>query len=283
MKDFIGDFCIIDGRVEKTEALDRISLSELNVCYEVIRVDDGIFLFLEDHLRRLRLSVMKIDTNYNIEFKYITDILLKLKSKTGLHSGNAKLLVGFHQGIKREILFIVYQTSHYYPTEKQYREGIRTSLFEIERDSPNLKKVNTSLQEKCRNEISARDVYEVLLVADDGCVTEGSKSNIFFVREGILLTPPASRVLKGITREKIIGICKGSGFTLMEENIPVNSLNQFDAAFLTGTSPKVLPIAFIGAVTLPVENPMISQLQAQYEELIGSYKARILQRGYQFD
>ncbi|MBS1233959.1 MAG: hypothetical protein H6R34_523, partial [Bacteroidetes bacterium] len=52
MKDFTGDFCILEGRLEKTDALNRISLAALSVCYEVIRVDDGIFLFLEDHLSR---------------------------------------------------------------------------------------------------------------------------------------------------------------------------------------------------------------------------------------
>jgi branched-chain amino acid aminotransferase len=280
MKDFTGDFCIIDGRIEKTDALNRLSLSALSVCYEVIRVDDGIFLFLEDHLRRLRNSVKNIDLNYNLDFKYIIDILLKLKANNGLHAGNVKLLIGFYSGIKRDPLFITYQVFHHYPTEKQYREGIATSLFVEERDRPNIKSMNTSLQEKCRNEIRLRDVYEVLLVTHDGFITEGSKSNIFFVGEGILYTPPASRVLKGITREKIIEICNGSGTPLLEDNIPVNCLNQFSAAFLTGTSPKVLPVASIDAITFPVENPLITQLKARYEEMIASYKAKINQTGY---
>jgi branched-chain amino acid aminotransferase len=283
MKDISGEFCIMDGRVEKTDALGRISLSALSVCYEVIRVDDGIFLFLEDHLHRLRDSVTNIDNNYNLDFKYINDILLKIKVKNGLHSGNVKLLLGFYPGLKRKPLVILTQVFHHYPTEKQYREGIATSLFWKERDRPNVKYLNHSFQEKCRNEIRRRNVYEVLLVANDGFVTEGSKSNIFFVKGGILYTPPSNRVLKGITREKITGICRESGYPLVEDNIPVNGLSQFNAAFLTGTSPKVLPVASIDSISFPVENPLIEKLKARYEELIQSYKAKIHQTGYRFD
>jgi branched-chain amino acid aminotransferase len=283
MKDFTGIFCIIDDRAMKKGALNRISLPELTFCYEVIRVDDGIMLFLEDHLSRLRDSVKNIDKFYKLDYKYIINILLKLKVNNGLHSGNVKLLIGFHRGIKRDPLFIAYQVLHRFPTEKQYREGIMTSLFAEERKKPNMKYINTSLQEKCRNEIIKRDVYELLLVDHDGYITEGSKSNIFLIKEGILYTSPANRVLKGITREKIIGICKESGYPLREENIPVNNLNQFNAVFITGTSPKILPVASIDTISFPVENPLIAQLKARYEALIVSYKTKICQTGYRID
>ena len=283
MKDFTGDFCILEGRLEKTDALNRISLAALSVCYEVIRVDDGIFLFLEDHLSRFRESIKNIDIDYTIDLEYIINILLKLKVNNSLHSGNIKLLIGFQPGIKRDPLILAYPVLHRYPTERQYREGITTSLFREERERPNIKYIQPSLQEKCRNEIRMRGVYEVLLVDHDGCVTEGSKSNIFFLKGGILCTPPADRVLKGITREKIIGICKVSGYPLMENTIPVKCLDQYNAAFLSGTSPKVLPVASIDGVSFMVDDPLIEKIKARYEALIGTYKVQIRQKGYRFD
>jgi branched-chain amino acid aminotransferase len=69
----------------------------------------------------------------------------------------------------------------------------------------------------------------------------------------------------------------------VEDNIPVNCLNQFNAAFLTGTSPKVLPIASIDAISFPVEHPLIEQVKSRYEELIQSYKATVYRTGYRFD
>jgi branched-chain amino acid aminotransferase len=283
MKDFTGNFCVIDGKVVKTDALNGISLSALSVCYEVIRVDEEIFLFLEDHLRRFRDSVQHIRSNYNIDFKYIIDALLKLKNNNDLQSGNIRLLIAFHPRSERDPLFIAFQALHQYPTENQYREGIKTSLFRKERERPNIKYLNTPLQEKCRNEIINRNVYEVLLVDHNGYLTEGSKSNIFFIRGNSLYTSPAQRVLKGITREKIIEICRESGFPLIEENISVNSLNQYKAAFLSGTSPKILPVAFIDKLSLSVEDPLMSKVKARYEALIGTYKTKIRQTGYRFD
>jgi len=283
MKDFTGNFCVIDSRAEKTDALNSISLPALSVCYEVIRVDDGIFLFLEDHLSRLRASAKNIYKTYNIDFKYIINILLKLKTKNNLQSGNTKLLLGFHSGSKKDPLCIAYQMVHHYPSEKQYTEGIRTSLLVEERERPNVKYMNTSLQEKCRNEIRNRVVYEVLFVDQNGYVTEGSKSNVFFIQEGNLYTPPADRVLKGITREKVIGICREYGLPLREENVRANFLHQFTAAFITGTSPKVLPVASIDAISFSVEHSMVEQVKARYEALIGDYKARIRQAGYRID
>ena len=283
MKDFTGNFCVIDGRAEQPDALNSISLAALSVCYEVIRVDDGIFLFLEDHLRRLRDSVKNNNNIYNTDFKYIMNILLKLKAKNELRSGNIKLLLGFHPGSVKDPLYVAYQIVHHYPSEKQYAEGIKTSLFMEERERPNVKYVNTSLQEKCRNEIRNRVVYEVLLVDHNGFVTEGSKSNVFFIKEGIFYTPPADRVLKGITRDKIIGICRESRYPLKEEHIRANCLHQYTAAFITGTSPKVLPVASIDAVSFSVEHFLIEPVKAGYEALIGAYKARIRQTGYRID
>jgi branched-chain amino acid aminotransferase len=283
MEDQTGNFCVIDDRIEKTDALTRVAMHSLSVCYEVIRVDEGIFLFLEDHLRRLQHSVKNINNFYTIDFKYIINILLKLKVTNMLDSGNVKLLISFPRELKRDPHVLAYQIIQSYPTEKQYREGIKVSLLGIEREKPNIKYINTSLQEKCRNEIANRHVYEVLLVDKEGFVTEGSKSNVFFLREETLCTPPANRVLKGITREKIIGICKESGYPLTEDPIPANELHHYKAAFISGTSPKVLPIAFIDAVSFSAEHPLIAKIKARYESQIKSYKTKIVQSGFGID
>ena len=283
MKDFTGNFCVVNGKVEHTDILNSLSLSALSVCYEVIRVDEGIFLFLEDHLSRFRDSVQTIRNNYNIDFKYIIDALLKLKKSNDLRSGNIKLLIAFHPQSVRDPIFIAIQSLHRYPTEIQYSEGVRTSLFMEERERPNIKYLNSSLQEKCRNEIISRNVYEILLVDHNGYLTEGSKSNIFFIRGDSLYTAPAHRVLKGITREKIVEICRESGYPLIEENISVNSLNQYKAAFLSGTSPKVLPVASIDTLSFSIEDPLMSNIKAGYEALIGNYKTRIRQTDYGID
>jgi branched-chain amino acid aminotransferase len=284
MKDFTGSFCVINGRFEQADVLSLISLDSLSVCYEVIRVDDGIFLFLEDHLARLIDSLKNVNIVYNIDIECIINILLKLKKKNRLQAGNIKLLVAFAHGKERDPLYVVaYQVFHWYPTEKQYREGIAASLLAEERARPNVKYLNSNLQEKCMNEIKKRSVYEVLLVDHNGYITEGSKSNVFFIRGEILYTPPGDHVLKGITREKIFGLCRQCRYTIMEDNIAAEYLNQYSASFITGTSPKVLPVASIDSILYTVDHPLLPQLKALYETLILSYKTQVQDRNYRFD
>ena len=283
MKDSTGRYCIIDNQVAEADALKAISLLSASVCYEVIRVVDGILLFLEDHLKRLDESVIKSNHSYNIDYEYLKEILLKLQVNNAITTGNVKLLISFHPDEIKVPTFLAYQIFHRYPDEKQYRIGIKTSLFAMERENPNIKYSNASLQEKFRREILNQRVYEVLLVDHDGYITEGSKSNLFLIREGFLITPPAKRVLKGITRQKVITICKRLKYDLIEDNISVNKLPLFEAAFITGTSPKVLPVASIDTLTYNSNHPMISDIRVQYDALIEAYKMNIKQFGYCFN
>ena len=114
--------------------------------------------------------------------------------------------------------------------------------------------------------IKAHDLYEVILVDRKGQITEGSRSNVFFIKNGELYTSPLKQVLPGVTRDKIIEIVKGKGIAVHEDPIPASSVADFDAAFISGTSPKVLPIASLGDVTYDVNDPLLRHLMDWYDE-----------------
>ena len=65
---------------------------------------------------------------------------------------------------------------------------------------------------------------------------------MFFIRGNEVYTSPAEQVLLGVTRRKIIEIIGSMGLDLHEESIPAGDAGSFDAAFISGTSPEVLPI-----------------------------------------
>jgi len=280
IKDFTGRFCVINNRIADAEALKAVSLVSASICYEVIRVVDGVFLFLEDHLNRLEISVNKSYNLYHIDYEYIKETLLKLQINNKLITGNVRLLFSFSLAEISHPLIIAYQIIHHYPGEEETRVGIKTSVLMMERESPNIKLINATQQDKCREAIISRKVYEVLLVDQHGFVTEGSKSNLFLIREGSVFTPPADRVLRGITREKVIAVCHELKIPLSEENIPATRLPSFDAAFITGTSPKVLPIAAVDAAAYDAKHPLTGLIKAHYETLIENYITMVKQMGY---
>jgi branched-chain amino acid aminotransferase len=63
---------------------------------------------------------------------------------------------------------------------------------------------------------------------------------------------------------------------VIEREVNFNELQQFDAAFITGTSPKILPIKKIDNFTFNHQNKIVRQLMKKYDELIAGYlKQRI--------
>ena len=78
-------------------------------------------------------------------------------------------------------------------------------------------------------------------------------------------------VLGGITRQKIQKICHENRIAILEQPAEVSDLTNFDAAFLTGTSPKVLPIRKINSRLLEVNHKLTQQIIEYYDTCIHNY------------
>jgi branched-chain amino acid aminotransferase len=91
---------------------------------------------------------------------------------------------------------------------------------------------------------------EVLLLDRDGHVAEAPTANVFVVRRGTLTTPPAERVLSGITRDSVLALARAEGIPVAEAHLSPEQLEQADEAFLTATSLPVQPVASFGMRSL---------------------------------
>jgi branched-chain amino acid aminotransferase len=132
---------------------------------------------------------------------------------------------------------------------------------------------------KVNSELQSRQAYEALLVNREGLITEGSRSNVFFIMEdGTIVTPPDSLVLSGITREKIIGLCRSEGMNLIFGAVAETDLSGFRSLFITGTSPMVLGVQSVEDHRFDAGNPVTDNLHTLYERLadvsIRNYKMR---------
>ncbi len=77
----------------------------------------------------------------------------------------------------------------------------------------------------------------------DGRLSEGAGENLFIVRDGMLLTPPASSsILSGITRDSVIKLAAQMGIKTREEALPREILYVADELFFTGTAAEITPI-----------------------------------------
>jgi branched-chain amino acid aminotransferase len=235
--------------------------------YEVIRVIDGTPVFLEDHLDRLNRSAHLAGFKNLPGTDEISKQINNLIATENKIIGNIKLGFSFSDpAVEPE--FTLSFIPHYYPTAEEYREGVKVGLLKADRPIPNAKIQHSDIRERANQAMEINGQYEVLLVDSDGNVTEGSRSNVFFIKDEKLYSAPVEKILQGITRIKVLDICKTEGIEVIETDIPANSLGQFEAAFLTGTSPKVLPIRSIEDIDFKTNLPLITKIQDAYDQMI---------------
>jgi branched-chain amino acid aminotransferase len=103
-------------------------------------------------------------------------------------------------------------------------------------------------------------------VNENNLITEGSRSNIFFLKGETLTTAPDNVILNGITRKHVLEIC-GENKIRVEFACPkADEIKEYDAVFMTGTSPMVLPFYCIDNNFFNVNIPLIESLRKLYLE-----------------
>lgn len=228
--------------------------------YEVLRVVNGMPLFLDEHLERFFKSAEIAGKKILFSKKEIIYSLNLLIVKNEVEIGN--ILISCKNNLK--VFFI----PHVYPTDEQYSSGVSCGILYAERANPNAKVFQTSVRQQANTLITENGFYEVLLADKNEVITEGSRSNVFFIKGTELITTKASKVLLGITRMKTLQCAETLNIVVRERDVKLKDLTDYDAAFLTGTSLGVLPIKSVGELTFNVGDKVLRQLMVQFNSLI---------------
>ena len=233
--------------------------------YEVVRIISGKALFLCEHYNRLRKSAEKMNLVISQNYHQIKKNIQLLVDKNDCQDGNMKLVFNFKGNTNS---FYAYFVKHSYPNEKQYKNGVRTLIHQAERPIPTAKVYNHNLRSKANELIAEAEIFEVILLNKLGNVTEGSRSNLFFIKDSSLYTAPDNEVLHGIVRSKVLKISKELEIPVIKKSISYHQLSNFDAAFLTGTSPMILPINRINSLSFDVKHPLLQQIVDAYQNIL---------------
>ena len=230
--------------------------------YEVIRLSGGRPQFLKEHYERLERSLGSMGIPVPFTCDTLAVCIDQLAKESGIKDHNIKIEVDISGHS------MMYLNPTHYPSAELYERGVSTGLFRGERKNPNIKMMDRELRDATNKAIKAGDLYEVLLVNRDGIITEGSRSNVFFIKNGEVYTSPTDAVLPGVTRTMIIRILEKAGIPLHYSAVRQDELAGFDAAFISGTSPKVLPVANIGDIAYDVDDPVLRSIMARYDSLL---------------
>lgn len=256
---------IKNNKIKPCEDFNEQILNQGTSVYDVLRVMQGRSLFLEEHLNRLYKSASHIGQHIWLSQDEIGNQIDQLIQLNGVDEGNIKIIFNY---FRKERNFFCYFIPHNYPNQEQYQTGVDTILYKAIRENPNAKVVNNRLRKTTNEIIEKAHVFEVILLDQMSNITEGSRSNIFFIKGNNIHTPPLSDVLPGTVRERVISISKELRIPLIEKRIPVDDLNLYQAAFLTGTSLMILPVSNINNLSFDVQNPLLRRLMDAYHYMI---------------
>ena len=257
-----GKKFILNGELQPAELFDKSLVYEGDSIYEVIRLVKGCPIFLNDHMERLVTSVKLQKKRLLADVSLLREAIIVLAKIEKKRDSNLKIVFNYkHSGNS----FLIYFIESVYPTQIQYQKGVKGILFFAERKDPEAKVINHKLRSSICNKLIAESAYEAILINEDNLITEGSRTNIFFLKNDSLVTAPDNMVLNGITRKNIIEICADNKIKVKLECVKASNLKDYDAVFMTGTSPIVLQFSSIGNDLFNVKFPLIESLRAFYQ------------------
>lgn len=154
--------------------------------------------------------------------------------------------------------------------ETRIRRGARVSLVSIRRLHPATLPAGAKLANYLNSVLAVVEASEAgsdegLMLTPDGFLAECGAANLFYVRDGELLTPSRELgILPGVTREVVLELAEESGIRASESRDRPQVLDEASEAFLTNSVLELWPVRSIDDRTFPIPGPLTARLQAAY-------------------
>jgi branched-chain amino acid aminotransferase len=262
--------------------------------YEVWRTYNGVIFAWEEHWKRLRASAQALHMDLVVTPELLLpEIRRTVDAYRAAAAGSGELYIrlqitrgagsiGLDIALAdRPDFVLLVQPCPETPGEK-LRTGLRLSLATSLRRNPSQsldpawKSGNYLNNLLCLREARSRGADEVVMLNLAGELTEAAVSNIAFIRNGTLVTPPlSSGLLEGITRGLVLGrIAASAGIGTSEEKILPDDLSSFGECLLLSTTKDITPVAAIDGVSFKVGSESVAmRLKSAFVRFAGGYAA----------
>jgi D-alanine transaminase len=247
--------------------------------YEVMKWYGGFFFDTESHLARMKRSLREVRINWP-EADTFPSIAIELIKINKLEESQALIYLQVTRGAAPrnhafpdpEVQPTVYAFAREAAqTGTETVTGVKVILRkDIRWSRCDIKSVSLLANTLSFQEAHERGMKECIFVRE-GMITEGSRSNLFLVADGILYTHPESGyILSGVTRKNIIRLAKESGIIVKEVPFPEKDLGSIREAFISNTSAEVTPVtAFEGMqVGTGLPGPVTLQIHRKFIDAI---------------
>lgn len=227
--------------------------------FETMLVHNNNILFLKEHIKRLNEGLKIIGINKKIEEEEVIAALGKLKSKDGV----LKLVVSEKNNV------FAWRKNNY--TVDMYNRGFKLKISKLKRNKYSTTTYLKSLNyldnilenKKCKEE----GYNEVIFLNTDNEITEGSISNIFFIKNNIIYTPSVDcGLLDGTIRKYIL-----KNYTVLQGKFSKKELMEADEVFLTNSVMGIMRVSEIES-NIFKEKRVTCDIMSDYKEYIESIR-----------
>jgi len=240
--------------------------------FTTILVKDQVPVFIDEHLRRLLQNAKEIGLNIKEEnkIKKLVNKIIRMGDERE-HGIRSVLWNLYDTGFNIDKDFGLYPFNLHFSPEDYYG-GVCASLAYSPRERPEIKSVNWSRSFDAEELARKRGTKEAIIYNDDENICEGARSNVFWVYNGKLETP-SKGMLRGITRSKLLDLCKIEGIPVTEGTFSKQRMLEADEVFVTGTTKRILPVVKIDKKIIGNGKPgkLTRFLMDSYQKLVESY------------
>lgn len=250
--------------------------------WEGIRVHKGRMAFLDAHLDRLFEGAKAIAMDIGISRAELIERLQATIAANQMQACHIRLMVT--RGIRstpyqdpRVIVSpatIVIIAEHKDPLPSTIEKGISLFTVHVRRGDPAVQdpKLNSHSKLNCITaciQATEAGADEGLMLDPHGFVATCNSTHFFIVRKGEVWTSTGDYCLGGITRGKVIRLCRENGIPVFEKNFSLTDVYGADEAFVTGTFAGVVPAHTVdGRQLTEGRGPMVERLQGLYKALV---------------
>lgn len=249
--------------------------------WEGLRLYNNTWAFLDDHMDRLFEASLAVDLDIGMTREQVISALLETQNANGMtHDAHARLMItrGLkvrpfqHPSLSQTGPTVAIIMEHSKPSIPR---PIRLATVPHQRGLPMTQdpKLNSHSKLNCILACIAAEkagADEALMLDVNGFVNTTNACNFFIVRKGEVWTSTGDYCMNGITRQKVIDLCRANDIPVHERNYSLVDTYGADEAFLTGTFGAQTPVGDIDGRQIGdgQMGPMTKKIRALYKELI---------------
>ena len=249
--------------------------------FEGIRAYNGRVFRLDGHLDRMYDSAKAIDLKIPLSKEEMKKAIIETLKRNGLKDAYIRPIVTRGDGDLGldprkcpvpNVFIITQEWGAMYGD--LYEKGLTAVTVGIRRNAPealppNIKSLNYLNNILAKIEANVKGGDEAIMIDVHGNVSEGSGDNIFVVKNGMILTPPALNNLRGITRAAAIELAIKDRIPVSETNMGLFDIYTADEVFVTGTAAEIAPVTKVDGRIIGDGKPgqITRKLMAEFKEL----------------